>query len=370
MKIVRAEGKITSYVFYNKLVPQVLQKLNCMEMKEEFVLDLSETESIDAMAVPLLLSMARWIICIKETVPQIYIPSCKDKDNLKKYLEQVGFFNVCDFYTYYEINTERINVRRDASNLATYVFTENARNDSQEERERIEETVYRKLISNSYSQFWGYWTEYNISQKFDYLENVVERVTRAICANTGIHTNENAILTLQRNRKLQRVCISIADCGRGLYNTLKEKVNEGKFQPALLLPDKFKVLSGAEADLYAIIEALSYRFKARKYGLYHVLMKNIELGKKRREDRNEWEKKERENSWIMRIHTNNKRMVLTEKNCKGLEYAVSREQFAYKLLMMAKSEYVAKTTSNYPGVHIEIEILYDKEKRRDGLLED
>lgn len=363
MRIIEAEEKITSYVFYNKLVPQVLENLNCMEKGEEFVLDLSKTESVDAMAVPLLLSMARWIIGIKETNPQIYIPSLAKKDNLKKYLEQVGFFNICDFYNYYEINAERIAVRRNSSNLATYVFTENAKDNSQPERERIEESVCRKLISNSYSQFWKYWSEYDISKEVDNPENGVERVTRAICANTGIHTKENAILTLQRNRKLKRVCISTADCGQGLFETLKEKVKQEKFQPALLSPDKFKTLSGDVADLYAIIEALAYRFKDKKYGLYHVLMKNIELGEKR-------EKLKKGNGWLMRIHTNQKRIVLTANNCKGLENAVSREQFARKMLLLAENKYVAQTTSSYPGVHIEIEIPYDEEKMQDGLLED
>ena len=73
MKTIRTEEKVTSYSFYNKLVPRVLEKLSCMEKGEEFILDLSETESVDAMAVPLLLNMARWIIRLKESIPQIYI---------------------------------------------------------------------------------------------------------------------------------------------------------------------------------------------------------------------------------------------------------------------------------------------------------
>ena len=66
----------------------------------------------------------------------------------------------------------------------------------------------------------------------------------------------------------------------------------------------------------------------------------------------------------MRIHTNQKRMVLTQKNCHGknLDKTDSKKQFAHKLLMMAQSEYVAKNTQYYPGVHIEVEIPYDEEK--------
>lgn len=355
MKIIRAGEKITSHAFYTNLVPQVVTCLESIQDGEEFVVDLGLTKSVDALAVPLLLSMARWIIGRTKVIPQIYISNLQDNIKLKKYLEKIGFFDVCDFYDYYEVNTERVDVRRDRENMVTYVFTENARDDSQEERQRIEECVCRKLMDNTYSQFWKYWIEYDIDQSLNGFANGVERVTRSICANTGIHTEENALLTLQRNISLQRVCISLADCGQGLFATLKKKKD---FQPALLPIDDFEKLTGERADLYAIVEALAYRFMDKKYGLYHVLMKSLELAKK--------QKKSDKSNWTMRIHTNRKRMVLSGKNCKGLERAATREQFARKLLMLSESRYVAETTQDYPGVHIEIEIPYDQEKMQHG----
>lgn len=354
MKIVKVAEKVTSYTFYYKLLPCVLETLRDMRNGEDFVLDFSETKIVDAMAVPLLLNTARWIIGTKETTPQIYIPNLKEKNRLKEYLEQVGFFNACDFYEYFEVNTERISATRDSVNLATYVFTENAKDDSQEERERIEKAVFNKLKSVSYSQFWKYWSEYDIFRDPYHPANGVEWVTRSICANTGIHTNENAILTLQRNKELRRVCISIADCGKGLYEKLKEKGERGKFEPVLCSFSDFKTLSEESADLYAIIEALAYRYEEEIYGLYHVLMKNIELGKRCEE----------KNGWIMRIQTNQMRMVLTQKNYSGkdLDKTGSKREFAHKLLKLAQSEYVVKKTPYYPGVHIEIEIPYHEEK--------
>lgn len=358
MKIVKVAEKVTSYTFYYNLLPCVLETLRDMRNGEDFVLDLSETKIVDAMAVPLLLNTARWIIGSKETIPQIYIPNLKEKNRLKEYLERVGFFNICDFYEYFEVNTERISIARDSVNLATYVFTENAKNDSQEERERIEKAVFDKLKSDSYSQFWKYWSEYDTSRDPNHLANSVEWVTRSICTNTGIHTNENAILTLQRNKELQRVCISTADCGKGLYEKLKEKGENGKFKSVLYPFNEFKMLSGEKADLYAIIEALAYRYEENIYGLYQVLMKNLELGKS--DEKN----KEKRNDWIMRIHTNRMRVVLTQKNCHGknLDKTDSKKEFVHKLLMLAQNEYVAKKTPNYPGVHVEIEIPYNEEK--------
>lgn len=365
MKIIKTEEKITSYAFYKKIVPEVLEKLEYIEEGEDCIVDLSATKSVDAMAVPLLLNMARWIIEKAKVVPQLYIPNLKHYDNLKRYLEKVGFFNICDFYNYYEVNTERIPVKRDTANLVTYVFTENAKDNSQKERERIEEYVCRKLTDNTYLLFWKYWAEYDISQNPNSFANGVERVTRSICANTGIHTKENAILTLQRNIELKRVCISLADCGQGLFSTLKKKIKDEGFHPALISPDEFEKLCGEKADLYAIAEALSYRFMDKKYGLYHVMMKNLELEKKRT-PKIRPEEERRDNKWAMRIHTNQKRMVFTGKNCKGLEKAATREQFARRILMLAENKYVAETTPNYPGVHIEIEIPYDEEKMRNG----
>lgn len=261
------------------------------------------------------------------------------------------------------VNTERITVDRDSINFATYVFTENAKDDSQEERARIETYVINKLRNNSYSQFWTYWSDYDIFLDPDQCVNSVEWMTRSLCANTGIHTKENAILTMQRNKKLGRVCISIADCGEGLYKKLRERGEKGKFKPALYSFNEFKALIEERADLYAIIEALTYRYEDEIYGLYQILKKNIELGEKD-EDKEKEGKGEEKKGWIMRIHTNQERMVLTQKNCKGkdLDKTISKKQFAHKLLMLSQSEYVAKRTPYYPGVHIEIEIPYDEEK--------
>lgn len=356
MKCISAEEKITSSTFYDKMVPKILEVLNNMETGEDVVVDLSKTVSVDAMAVPLLLNTAKWIIGQKRIIPQIYIPNLVEKRALKNYLEKIGFFNTCDFYDYYVINTERIFVKMNQINCATYIFTDNAKYDTQEERERIEESVFRKLINsntnNSYISFWDYWREFNISQDGG---NIVENVVRAICANTGIHTKENAILTLQRNIALNRVCISVADCGQGLYDSLKRKEN---FHPAIISLERFNTLKGEVADLYAIAEAVAYRFHDKKYGLYHILMKLLEF----QTEQEKKHRKDKDTMWKMRIHTNNKRMVFTGNNCRGLETASTKEEFVKRIVMLSKSEYVARTTCNYPGVHVEIEIPYDKEK--------
>lgn len=351
MKQIKAEEKITSGIFYEKMLPRILEAVDGMESGEDFIMDLSRTASVDAMAVPLLLNTARWIIGEKGTVPQIYIPNLEEKDALKRYLDMVGFFNICDFYDYYEVNADRKSVKMDRRNLATYVLTENAKNDSQKERERIEEYAFRKLIDggdNSYQLFWEYWKAFDDAKNV----NIVEEAVRTICVNVGIHTKEDAILTLQRNKTLGRVCISIADCGQGLYATLSNK--EG-FQPASISFQKFKELKGDEADMYAIAEAVSYRFAEREYGLYHVLMKLLKLAKEKEEQKEEW-------NWRLRIHTNQKRVVFTGNNCKELSAISTKEQFAKRIIMLAGKKYVAELTPYYPGVHIEIEIPYDKEK--------
>jgi hypothetical protein len=356
MKCIKAEEKITSSTFYDIMVPRILEAINNMKVGEDIVIDLSKTVSVDAMAVPLLLNTARWIIGQKGINPQIYIPNLDAKKDLKNYLEKVGFFNTCDFYDYYGINTERIFAKMNQINFATYIFIDNAKDDSQEERERIEESVLRKLINsninNSYVSFWDYWREFNDSQAGG---NVVENVIRAICANTGIHTKENAILTLQRNIALNRVCISVADCGQGLYDSLKRKKG---FQPTTMSFEKFKTLKGEEADLYAIVEAVAYRFYDEEYGLYHILIKLLEF----QTEQEKGHRSDKDKVWKMRIHTNNKRIIFTGNNCRGLEKASTKQDFVRKLLMLCKSKYVARTTCNYPGVHVEIEIPYDKEK--------
>ena len=108
MKQIIATEKITSNIFYSEMMPQILDVLKNTEIGEDIIMDLSPTKSVDAMAIPLLLNTARWIISCKKTIPQIYIPDWEEKDSLKNYLEKVGFFNACDFYEYYEVNREKI----------------------------------------------------------------------------------------------------------------------------------------------------------------------------------------------------------------------------------------------------------------------
>lgn len=363
MKIVNALPNITSYAFYQNMLPTIAAKIKDMEIGEDFAIDMSATESVDAMAIPLLLNTARWAFEEKKAVPIIYIPNHKQKDTLKNYLEKVGFFNICDFYDYYIVNTERQAVRMDQSNFATYVFTENAKNDSQEERERIEEYVFRVLSRNrnSYSNFWNYWKDYNVHADSKKVVNIVECAVRAICSNSGIHTKTNGIMTLQRNVKLNRVCISVADCGQGLHAAL---VGKQGFQPALFTLEKFKKLEGKDADFYAIVEAVSYRF-GETYGLYNMLMRVFKLDKESVEERKRQgiraEDEADRDKYIIRIHTNQNRLVFNGRNCLKLEKADTKVQFARKLVMIAQNNYVQKPTYYYPGVHIEIEIPYEKE---------
>lgn len=62
MKHIKVEEKITSGIFYEKMLPRILGAVDGMESGEDFIMDLSRTTSVDAMAVPLLLNTARWMM--------------------------------------------------------------------------------------------------------------------------------------------------------------------------------------------------------------------------------------------------------------------------------------------------------------------
>lgn len=357
MRIVKMKTSLTTYKFYFELWPQILNEIEKLENGEDFILDFSDINAIDGTAIPNLLNVARIVIRDKNIIPQIYIANVSKKNKLTWYLEWIGFFGTCDFYQFYEVNTKRISAERKLAEASTYVFVENAKTDSEKERSRIETSVLKKITNNSYYSFWKKWVSFNITVSENELFNCAEKMTRNLCVNTGIHTEEYSILVLQANEKNEKILISVADCGKGFYTSFcnkKVKTEDGteKYYETVSMPrEEFIKLKGSDADLYAIVEALCYRFGSNVYGLYHVLLKTIEV------------------KGTLRIHSNKKRVVLTANNCKGLEKASTVQKFATKLLHCAKSQYVSQDTYLYPGVHIELEIPYVKEKVSDESLE-
>lgn len=357
MRIIKMKTSLTTYKFYIELWPQILDEIEKLENGEDFILDFSDTEAIDGTAIPNLLNIARIVIRDKNIIPQIYIANISKNNKLMWYLEWIGFFNACDFYQFYEVNTMRISAKRNFEEASTYIFVENAKTDSESERARIENSVLKKITNNSYYSFWEKWVDFNITVSENELFNFAEKMIRNLCVNTGIHTKEYSILVLQSNKKNKKLLISVADCGKGFYFSFcnkKVKTEDGteKYYETVSMPrEEFIKLKGSDADLYAIVEALCYRFGSNVYGLYHILLRTIKVG------------------GTLRIHSNRKRVVLTAKNCKGLETASTAPKFAAKLLFYAKSKYVSQDTCQYPGVHIELEIPYMKEKVLDGSLE-
>lgn len=357
MRIVKIKSSLTTYKFYFELWPQILDEIEKLKNGEDFILDLSDIDAIDGTAIPNLLNVARIVIRDKNIIPQIYIANMSKKNKLTWYLEWIGFFSVCDFYQFYEVNAMRISTKRNFVEASTYIFVENAREDSERERARIENSVLKKITNNSYYSFWGKWVNFNITVSENEFFNCAEKMIRNLCVNTGIHTEEYSILVLQSNKKNNKLLISVADCGKGFYSSFcnkKVKTEDGteKYYETVSIPrEEFIKLKGSDADLYAIVEALCFRFGSKLYGLYHVLLRTIEA------------------EGTLRIHSNRKRVVLTAKNCKGLETESSVQNFAAKLLLYAKSQYVSQNTYRYPGVHIELEIPYVKEKLSDGSLE-
>lgn len=357
MRIVKMKTSLTTYKFYFELWPQILNEIEKLEDGEDFILDFSDIDAMDGTAIPNLLNVARIVIRDKNIIPQIYITNISKNNKLTWYLEWIGFFNVCDFYQFYEVNTMRIPAKRNFEEASTYIFVENAKTDSDSERARIENSVLKKITNNSYYSFWEKWVNFNITVSENEFFNYAEKMIRNLCVNTGIHTEEYSILVLQSNKKNKKLLISVADCGKGFYSSFcnkKVKTEDGteKYYETVSMPrEEFIKLKGSDADLYAIVEALCYRFGSNVYGLYHVLLRTIEAG------------------GTLRIHSNRKRVVLTAKNCKGLKTASTVQRFAAKLLFYAKSQYVSQDTCQYPGVHIELEIPYVKEKITDGSLE-
>lgn len=346
MKKISIKGNLTSSRFYLNTLSEVERNLESMEDGEQIAMDLQLTDSIDAMVIPNLLNLG--LILLEKTgiATFLTIPSLDEKIKLKRYLKSIKFFDLCDIYEIFELNSDNSKISSydsfAKSAYTTFVFENNYDKDREGIREIIEQDIFNKFTQKAYPFFAS-------SQMTDFLKvvsggfiNVIETFCRASCINTCIHSSSYAILTLQANKDLKKVCISTADAGVGLYDSFLQKIKNKGYKTVSLESDDFIQLSGVLADKYAIVEALTYRFHNKQdYGLYHILMATLK------------------SKGTMRIHSNSIWIVLTKNRYKELSQVKSKEDFAKKILRFCECEYVLTKTPSYQGVHIEIEIPFN-----------
>lgn len=351
--IIRFPSKVTSRFFYKELLPEINKFINSNN-GQSLLFDWGMVDIVNALVIPNLLMLGHQIRIICSESVKIFIPT---KIKLLNYLYEVNFLTYSKRFYIYEFFDEYIGDYDMHSTVKrkTY-YLENQCSDKE---------IWRMLgVSNEV-------IEEAYHNDFDVIDQgkgfTIRTSLWEMCKNSVEHGHSFSFLTIQREIGINKVMISAADTGLGIYNSFKEKILEeekgkNKIERLHFLSNRrFMDLDNRnDKELFAILEAAFFRKEDIKYGLWNIIEETL------RQDRN----------GVVRVHSNNVQVIFTNHflqenfNDKTFSqmYTMQRDkdienydkynsgQF-FKLIENIKRTINVNISSNeYRGVHIEIEL--------------
>lgn len=323
---------LSSREFYKMI--DILDEI--LEQNEICVLDFTNVRRIDAVVIPNLILLGKYLERRTNNIPYIRLGEDLSAGYLKKYLMGIKFYDLSDSYFYYE-NPENkygglIGKSMDKRNT-TEIF-------NYEEGSLV---AQRRLFYNVLPFVDNYFTSFrrettNSEGVFDintFNNNDIARFLKEMIDNTFIYAKTDVIVTVQTNYKKGKIFLSVADSGMGFYNSMCKNMDEsGKFIPKEGDKDDGINILGRkpENEEEAIMVGVYKRMKSKTYGLYNVVKNILEL------------------SGVVRIHSNNRQIILTER---------LKEQFIKGTLVQNLKQYKGYNfieTSLFRGVHFEMEL--------------
>lgn len=307
--IIEIKNNLTSYVFYNTLLPK-LHDYYVKNSQEKLVFDFSQVKSIDPTVIPNLLCVGYIISSYSNEPAELLISNNIISTELKRYLNEIKFIKYAEMYNLFSFDDSLKGgwTETKMSPLNTTLLFNSTES---------EEETWSKLIriNNFLSK---YLSEFNLVYNSS---NLILELSKEIIQNSKIHGRSFAFMTLQYNYLKEKVYLSYSDCGIGFMNSLNEA---GK---------------SASDELEAICEGIFSRY-GKPFGLYNVISRII--------NRN----------GIVRIHSNNTQLILTNKDILGFDIIKSAESFKRSLNLKTD----VRKNLKYAGVHIEIELPLAKEE--------
>lgn len=353
-KSLKYRGKISTKDFYDTILSQI-ENLKKQHFKGCISLDFTNVSEVESSVIPNLLILGDYIKECTENRPLIYIDESNTSGNLKRYLYKIGFFNLCEQKARFYLDCDKYTgwpEENKMDELNTTVYFEVASPEELEESQKpeypllssriwnyIQENLY--TFSSKYLGLYQEFTEYN-DIRSEMENNMALAMCHEIVKNSLIHGRSYSYVTFQINRSKKKIYLTLSDYGMGFYNNLKVK--------------GIKV----ENEGMAIIEGIFMRAREKGYGLYDVVCRTLEQ------------------FGIVRIHSNNTRIVLTnvppKNNTEPIkEYVIEQDGFYPYIYYLEKKdvEGLAKKlqkhkgynyTENlfFPGVHVEIVLPIEK----------
>lgn len=319
---------ISSFQFYNMLGD--IQRLLKWNGTEEILLDFTEVEMVDALAIPNLIFLGKYIRDKTGYIPYIRLGEDVQAGRLKKYLNDINFYNVSTPFFLYE-NGENgkyggmSGIDMDPRNTTQYFSLRG-------KKEKVEEEMIRRIYFELLPFMKRYLKQYDIEnmKNVDVLSeevfknNVVTNLIKQMMSNCIEHAESDAVITMQANHKKKKVYVAVSDQGKGFMKAILEK--------PIALSDGYDVLKRPPRnELEGIYAGIYKRKNVKEYGLYNMIETTLTY------------------DGTVRIHSNNIRLVLTPKWLK--EFSTEGIINSYSL-----EKYNIMKTREWQGAHLEIEL--------------
>lgn len=328
----KVEEILSSREFYRMV--DVLNEI--LKSDEICTLDLTGVRRIDAVVIPNLLLLGKYIEKRTQNIPYIRLGEDLRSGYLKKYLMNIKFYELSSLYYYYENDAEKycglVGKDMDKRNTTEY-FSLN------EGILVAQKRLYYKIYPFIKDYFKAFRIEETNSDDalnantFD--NNIVAKFLKEMIDNSFGNGLSDVIVTVQTNYKKGKIFLSVSDSGRGFLLAQKSNMDEyGNFRSKEDGADPgYNVLRRRPQDeKEAILIGMYKRKFSDTYGLFNVIRRILNL------------------SGVIRIHSNNVQFVLTER----LEEQFLEEQLVN--IMPQLMGYNVKKTSYFNGAHIEIEL--------------
>ncbi len=297
-------------------------------------IDLLKCSKIEGSVIPNLLVIGHIVKLNTECLPCLFV---EKGSALSAFLLQIGFYDTNDYQHIFEVNVDRgeEESRYRLADYCTTIFLSASLTEVQ-----VASTFARNYIDLFQLECLDQFTYMVQSDGMLMPVNLMEVFGKQICYNSILHGKSFCYVTMQVNKSMERVMMSFADCGSGLYASFYKKVQDESYQP-LKLP--FSVSDTVTAsrhrlDLMAILDCVVYRFHSI-YGMWFVLRDVMNA------------------KGTIRIHSGKARVILNDISVESLENCQTRQE-AGELLYdhLLRGIDVIQETPHYKGTHIEIEL--------------
>ena len=334
----RVPEKMSSFAFF-KMVGE-LNELIYLYRPDQILLDFSYTKRIDATAIPNLLFLGEYLKQKTGNVPIIRLGEDIAAGYLKKYLAGIGFYRISD--EFYEYENERYGGFQgrdmDPKNATVYFLRseklENARRIIYYELSGFLEKYLKKFQIENLWNFDESFFDKTFASENQKI-NLIAYFMEGIVQNSFEFGKSDVIITLQANYLDKKVYLSASDIGSGCRQSFAQNwikhydEYDGKSQYNILNREPKDELEGIVCGIY------KRKYNSKIYGFYNMIRNVSSIS-----------------GSVMRIHSNNIRLILTPN---------FKETFEKEELLKDSrlSKYNIIKTSQFPGTHIEIELPLD-----------